>query len=67
MPEPMTTEPTSKTDIEHRIAALRKRIDLNLSVGNGDSANELREEIGSLYRQIELINKREREAREGKE
>ncbi len=60
----MTTETINESDIEHRITALRKRIDICMAVGNGDEVNRLRDEIGILYRQIQLINKLEREARE---
>jgi hypothetical protein len=52
----MTTETMNERDIEHRIAALRKRIDLCMAVGGGDEVNRLRDEIGNLYRQLEHIN-----------
>lgn len=60
----MSTETMNKSDIEHRIAALRKRIDICMAVGSGDEVNRLREEIGILYGHLEQIDKQEREARE---
>ena len=60
----MSAEPMSKSDIEHRIAALRKRVDIHMVVGDGGTVNALRDEIGILYGQLELIDKQERESRE---
>ena len=44
------TETMNARDIEARIGALRKKIDIHLSVGDGDEANKIRDEIGACYR-----------------
>ena len=59
-----STETMNETDVERRISALRKLIDVHMAVGAGDEVNKLRDEIGACYRLLENINKPERQARE---
>lgn len=59
----MESEILSERECQRQIFALRKAINLHLSVGNGDEANLMREQIGNLERRIQEINERERASR----
>jgi hypothetical protein len=50
--------------IRRKIFALRMSIGAELAYGDPEKANQLRDQIGDLERQIQQIDKREREARE---
>ena len=48
----MTTESMSRNDLERRIETLRKKFALHMSVGDGDEANKIRDEIGVCYQHL---------------
>jgi hypothetical protein len=62
----MSREPlTYRANIKRRIFKLRQDINLQLAFGDANEANRLRDRISELERDLQLIDQRKREAREG--